>query len=187
MKTLVRNDLPENPYRRTARRKALSGRTPDGRARTARKKHFSEKDEALKWAAAVEAEFNANGSEGLALSQDLRAQALRGEAMLAQFNKDRGAGLRILPRPPACRAEEKGERACRRFGGCMVQGQVYRHGLAAKAAQNEKTLDCHPASFGPHQARVGANRRILEITPGGRGGPSLTPSRDRDAKRTCAT
>jgi hypothetical protein len=52
-----------------------------------KQEHYSTKEEAETRAGQIEAEFNANGHEGLALSQDLQAQAIRGAALLAPFGK----------------------------------------------------------------------------------------------------
>lgn len=86
MKTLLRKKFPKIRaiprkggilYQVDARRRGTNGK----------QEHYGTLTEAERRATEIEAEFNANGSEGLALSQDLRAMALRGEAMLAPFGK----------------------------------------------------------------------------------------------------
>ncbi len=86
MKTLIRKTFPK--IRVVERRGEVFFQVDCRRTGTSGKQeHFSNQKEAEKRATEVEVEFNANGHEGLALSQDLRAMALRGEAILAPYGK----------------------------------------------------------------------------------------------------
>jgi integrase len=64
-------------YQVDARRAGTSGR----------RETFTKKTEAEKRAAQIESDFAGNGNEGLAMSADLRAAALKGEGILAKYGK----------------------------------------------------------------------------------------------------